>query len=123
MDFAHSERTRSLMERLSGFMRDEVAPAEAEYAAALGGGSDWRRWRQPAVMETLKSKAKQAGLWNLFLPDAELGAGLANVDYAPLAEIMGHSFIAPKCSTAARRIPATWRCSFAMAPMRRSRAG
>jgi acyl-CoA dehydrogenase len=45
-------------------------------------------------METLKSKAKQAGLWNLFLPDAELGAGLANVDYAPLAEIMGHSFIA-----------------------------
>jgi alkylation response protein AidB-like acyl-CoA dehydrogenase len=47
-------------------------------------------------METLKSKAKQAGLWNLFLPDAELGAGLSNVEYAPLAEIMGRSFIAPE---------------------------
>jgi acyl-CoA dehydrogenase len=96
MDFAHSERTRMIMERLSQFMRDEVAPAESAYAAALGGGPDWRNWRQPAVMETLKSKAKQAGLWNLFLPDAKLGAGLTNAEYAPLAEIMGHSFIAPE---------------------------
>ena len=96
MDFAHSERTQALMQRLSVFMRDEVTPAEPAYFAALGGSADWRDWRQPAVMETLKSKAKQAGLWNLFLPDAELGAGLSNVEYAPLAEIMGRSFIAPE---------------------------
>ena len=96
MDFAHSERTQALMQRLSVFMRDEVTPAEPAYFAALGGSADWREWRQPAVMETLKSKAKQAGLWNLFLPDAELGAGLSNVEYAPLAEIMGRSFIAPE---------------------------
>jgi acyl-CoA dehydrogenase len=84
------------MQRLSSFMRDEVTPAEPAYSAALGGSADWRDWRQPAVMETLKSKAKKAGLWNLFLPDAELGAGLSNVEYAPLAEIMGRSFIAPE---------------------------
>ena len=96
MDFAHSERTQSLMRRLSSFMRDEVTPTEAAYCAALSGSADWRDWRQPGVMETLKSKAKQAGLWNLFLPDAGLGAGLTNVEYAPLAEIMGRSFIAPE---------------------------
>ena len=96
MDFAHSERTQSLMQRLSLFMRDVVTPAEPDYFATLSGSADWREWRQPAVMETLKSKARQAGLWNLFLPDAELGAGLSNVEYAPLAEIMGRSFIAPE---------------------------
>jgi len=94
MDFAHSERTLALIDRLNRFMRDEVRPAEQTYASELGGSADWRQWRQPAAMEALKASAKQAGLWNLFLPDAEFGAGLSNVDYAPLAEIMGHSFIA-----------------------------
>jgi alkylation response protein AidB-like acyl-CoA dehydrogenase len=84
------------MQRLSRFMREEVVPAERAYSAALGGSSDWRSWRQPAVMETLKATAKRAGLWNLFLPEAKFGAGLTNVEYAPLAEIMGHSFIAPE---------------------------
>lgn len=96
MDFAASERTQALVERLTAFMRDEVAPAEHIYAAQLSGSSDHRQWRQPAVMETLKAKARTAGLWNLFLPDAEHGAGLSHVEYAPLAEIMGHSFIAPE---------------------------
>ena len=96
MDFTHSERTQTLMQRLSHFMREEVAPAERAYRAALGGSSDWHNWRQPAVMESLKAKAKQAGLWNLFLPEAKFGPGLTNVEYAPLAEIMGHSFIAPE---------------------------
>ena len=96
MDFAPSARTQALAERLARFMREEVAPAESVYAAALSGCSDHRTWRQPAIMETLKEKARAAGLWNLFLPDAEHGAGLNNVDYAPLAEIMGHSFIAPE---------------------------
>jgi alkylation response protein AidB-like acyl-CoA dehydrogenase len=77
-------------------MRDEVVPAERVYAAHLTGSSDHRQWRQPAVMETLKTKALATGLWNLFLPDADHGAGLSHVEYAPLAEIMGHSFIAPE---------------------------
>ena len=96
MDFAHSERTQSIMQRLLRFMRDEVAPAERAYADALSHTADWRNWRQPAVMEALKTKAKQSGLWNLFLPESGFGAGLTNVEYAPLAEIMGHSFMAPE---------------------------
>lgn len=96
MDFSHSIRTQELAARLTRFMREEIAPAEAAYAAALTGSADHRDWRQPAVMETLKARARAEGLWNLFLPDAEHGAGLSNVDYAPLAEIMGHSFIAPE---------------------------
>ena len=96
MDFAHSARCQDLIEQLRRFMREEVEPAEAVYASQLSGSSDWRQWRQPAVMEALKAKARDAGLWNLFLPEPEHGAGLSNVDYAPLAEIMGHSFIAPE---------------------------
>ena len=96
MDFAHSARSQALIGRLQGFMRDEVVPAEAVYASQLSGSADWRQWRQPPVMETLKAEARDAGLWNLFLPEPEHGAGLSNVDYAPLAEIMGHSFIAPE---------------------------
>ena len=96
MDFAHSERSRALAETLNRFMRDEVDPAEKIVADELTGSGDWRTWHQPAVMETLKAKAKAVGLWNLFLSEPEYGAGLSNVDYAPLAEIMGHSFIAPE---------------------------
>ncbi|MBN3727414.1 acyl-CoA dehydrogenase family protein [Burkholderia sp. Ac-20379] len=97
MDFMPTARSQALAERLTRFMHDEIAPAEARYAAELAGGADWRRWRQPATMEALKRKAREAGLWNLFLPETELGgAGLSNAEYAPLAEIMGHSFIAPE---------------------------
>ena len=77
-------------------MREHVEPAETIYRAQLRGGSDHRQWRQPPVMEALKAKAREQGLWNLFLPDASVGAGLSHLDYAPLAEIMGHSFIAPE---------------------------
>ncbi len=97
MDFTPSTRSQALAERLGRFMQDQIVPAEAAYAAELSGSADWRQWKQPAVMEALKAKAREAGLWNLFLPDAEHGgAGLSNADYAPLAEIMGHSFIAPE---------------------------
>ncbi len=97
MDFSPSARCRELSERIAAFMRDEIAPVEARYAEQLTGDADWRRWRQPDVMETLKAKARAAGLWNLFLPEAEHGgAGLSNAEYAPLAELMGHSFIAPE---------------------------
>jgi acyl-CoA dehydrogenase len=96
MDFTPSERTQAFTERLSRFMREEVVPAEPVYRAQLMGGADHRQWRQPPVMEQLKAKARAAGLWNLFLPDLEDGPGLSNLEYAPLAEIMGHSFIAPE---------------------------
>ncbi|MBB3182101.1 acyl-CoA dehydrogenase family protein [Variovorax sp. Sphag1AA] len=83
MDFEHSPRTTELRERLAAFMDAHVYPAE-------------RAAHEPAVMEELKAKAKSQGLWNLFLPDSEHGAGLNNQDYAPLAELMGRSPIAPE---------------------------
>lgn len=77
-------------------MHEQVSPAEPEYYAQLQNVPDWRSWKQPPVMETLKAKARAAGLWNLFLPDGKYGAGLSNVEYAPLAELTGRSLIAPE---------------------------
>jgi acyl-CoA dehydrogenase len=96
MNFSLSPRAQGYIERLSAFVREYVLPAEAEYYAQLQNLPDWRSWRQPGVMESLKAQARAAGLWNLFLPDGEFGAGLTNVDYAPLAEITGRSSIAPE---------------------------
>ena len=84
MDFAPSERGLLWRERLSNFIDEHVVPAEAEYRAQVHANPKV----QAAVMEALKAKAKDAGLWNMFLP-GEHGAGLTNLDYAPLAELMG----------------------------------
>ncbi|MCC6848895.1 MAG: acyl-CoA dehydrogenase family protein [Deltaproteobacteria bacterium] len=94
MDFEHSERARDYIAHVDRFVRERILPSEETYLSQLSGSPDWRQWRIPPVMETLKAEAKAAGLWNLFLPDSDLGAGLDNRDYAPLAEIMGRSFIA-----------------------------
>jgi len=96
MDFSCSASAQSYIQRLSAFMQEHVLPAEPEYCAHLQNLPDWRSWTQPPVMEGLKAKARAAGLWNLFLPDREYGAGLSNVEYAPLAEITGRSLIAPE---------------------------
>jgi alkylation response protein AidB-like acyl-CoA dehydrogenase len=96
MDFAHSPRAQDMIARVRAFLDEQIAPAEAAYRSELVGGADWTRWRQPAAMERLKAQAKAAGLWNLFLPDADHGAGLSVVEYAPIAEITGRSFIAPE---------------------------
>ncbi len=96
MDFSLSPRAQSYVQRLSAFMEEHVLPAEPEYCAQLQNLPNWRGWQQPPVMETLKAKARAAGLWNLFLPDGEHGAGLTNVEYAPLAEITGRCSIAPE---------------------------
>jgi acyl-CoA dehydrogenase len=96
MDFSPSPKAQSYVQRLSAFMQEHVLPAEPEYYAQLQNLPDWRGWKQPSVMETLKAKARAAGLWNLFLPDGKYGAGLTNVEYAPLAEITGRSSIAPE---------------------------
>jgi acyl-CoA dehydrogenase len=84
-----SERARDLRERVSAFQREIVEPAEVEYFAHLAQAG--QRWTIPPVMEQLKSQARAAGLWNLFLPHV-----LNNLDYAPLAEIMGRSLLAPE---------------------------
>ena len=84
MDFAPSERGLMWRERLSRFIEDHVAPAEAEYRAQVHANPKV----QAPVMEALKAKAREAGLWNMFLP-GEHGAGLTNLEYAPLAELMG----------------------------------
>lgn len=85
MDFEHSQRTQDLLERLNAFMDTHVYPSEFRYHEEIAA----KRWSQPEVLCELKRKARSAGLWNLFLPDAEHGAGLSNVDYAPLCEVMG----------------------------------
>jgi acyl-CoA dehydrogenase len=92
MDFQPSERARELQQRLQTFMDEHVYPAEEVYRRQLSDSGDPHH--QPAVLEELKERARERGLWNLFLPDAELGGGLTNSEYAPLAEIMGRSPIA-----------------------------
>jgi acyl-CoA dehydrogenase len=94
MDFSHSDKVKDLQARVTAFMEAHVYPAEARFEAemnaARAAGNPW----QPApVMEELKEDAKAAGLWNLFLPESKYGAGLSNLEYAPLCEIMGRSAI------------------------------
>lgn len=90
MDFSYSERTRALQARLTDFMTAHVYPAEAQYWSELEAHTrSGQRWLPLPVIEALKPKARAAGLWNLFLPDSDRGAGLTNQEYAPLAEIMG----------------------------------
>lgn len=97
MNFSYSPRAQLLLERLEAFMADHVYPAEhAIYAEAHGQPDDFRLWHPLETLEPLKAKAREAGLWNLFLPDSEHGAGLSNLDYAPLAEVMGRSYWAPE---------------------------
>ena len=96
MDFEHSERARQYIDLVERFVREKVVPAEATYLGQLTHSQDWRQWRIPPVIEELKAQARAAGLWNLFLPDDEHGAGLDNRDYAPIAEITGRSFLAPE---------------------------
>lgn len=85
MDFEYSAKTNDLLERLNAFMDEHVYPNERRYHEEV----EVDRWGHPPVLEELKAKAKAAGLWNLFLPHSEHGAGLTNTEYAPLCEVMG----------------------------------
>jgi acyl-CoA dehydrogenase len=90
MDFAYSPRTREMQDKLNAFMQRHVYPAEAQYEAELAENTRaGKRWTQLRTIEDLKPKARAEGLWNLFLPESDRGAGLTNQEYAPLAEIMG----------------------------------
>jgi acyl-CoA dehydrogenase len=94
MDFAYSEKVEALRAQLLAFMDEHVYPNERTYVEQHEAQDD--RWLTPPVLGELKAKAREAGIWNLFLPDSEFGAGLSNLEYAPLCEIMGRSPIAPE---------------------------
>lgn len=87
MNFEHSKKVTDLVERLEDFMDKNVYPIEKEYEDYFKTTDNL--WKSPPLMTELKEKAKQAELWNLFLPESERGAGLTNLEYAPLAEVMG----------------------------------
>jgi acyl-CoA dehydrogenase len=100
VEFAFDETTTEYRERLGSFMDELVLPAEPVHARQVAEAAD--PWSTPPVIEELKAEARRRGLWNLFLPHGPHGAGLSNVQYAPLAEIMGRSvFIAPEATNCA----------------------
>src|SRR5438067_1954469 len=87
MDFAYSARVDELRRRVQGFMDEYIYPNESTYHAQQAAMQD--RWQPVPIVEALKPNAREARLWNLFLPESGRGAGLTNLEYAPLAEIMG----------------------------------
>ncbi|UII56796.1 acyl-CoA dehydrogenase family protein [Cytobacillus spongiae] len=95
MNFSYSSKVMELQTKLTSFMEEQVYPNEKLYEQQLNEQEN--RWTTvPPILEELKEKAKAEGLWNLFLPESEYGAGLSNVEYAPLCEIMGRSLIGPE---------------------------
>ncbi len=94
MNFDHSEKVLELRVRLEAFMDKHVYPNEKTYEDQLASAES--RWQIPPIMDELKAEARTAGLWNLFLPEPEYGAGLSNLEYAPLCEVMGRSPIGPE---------------------------
>jgi len=94
VEFEYSDKVKDYQKRINDFMEEKIYPNEKVYQQQLDEGGD--RWQVPPVLEELKAEAQKQGLWNLFLPDSEFGAGLTNLEYAPLCEIMGRSGIAPE---------------------------
>lgn len=94
MDFNHSDKVQALLAQLSSFMDEHIYPAEALFHQQVAAN----RWTTPPIMQSLKAKAKAEGLWNLFLPKdyQEYSPGLSNLEYAPLAELMGRVHWAPE---------------------------
>src|SRR5262249_20619822 len=87
-----TDKTRELHQRLTAFMDQHIYPNEQKFHEQIAAS----RWTPTAIVEELKIKARAEGLWNLFLPESESGAGLTNLEYAPLCEIMGRSVMAPE---------------------------
>ena len=92
MEFDHSPKVKALQARVGAFMDEHVYPNERTFEEQVARD----RWAQPPIVEELKAKARDAGLWNLFLPHSERGPGLTNLEYAPLCEIMGRSHLGPE---------------------------
>ena len=93
MDFQYSAKAQDYLKRLGAFMDEHVYPNEETYYTQLAQGN---RWEDPPLIAPLRDKARAAGLWNLFLPDSQHGAGLTNLEYAPLAEMTGRVVFAPE---------------------------
>ncbi len=93
MDFEYSDKVKALQERISAFMDQHIYPNEDEIMRQNNEGD---RWQHAPLIDELKAKARAADLWNLFLPESDRGAGLTNLEYAPLCEIMGRSPYAPE---------------------------
>jgi acyl-CoA dehydrogenase len=93
VDFQYSAKAQDYLKRLGAFMDEHVYPNEETYYAQLAQGN---RWEDPPLLEPLRDKARAAALWNLFLPDSQHGAGLTNLEYAPLAEMTGRVVFAPE---------------------------
>ncbi len=93
MDFEYSPKVKALQKRVGAFMETHVYPNQKRYKDEVASGD---RWQPVAVIEELKKKARAEELWNLFLPESEYGAGLTNLEYAPLCEIMGRVSFAPE---------------------------
>ena len=94
MDFETTNKVKRLQAQLRQFMEEHIYPEEKIFEDQLNAQPS--RWQIPPIVEELKKKARAAGLWNLFLPESAYGAGLTNLEYAPLCEIMGRSPIAPE---------------------------
>ena len=94
MDFDHLPKVEELQEKLTAFMEAHIYPNENAVRDFTDNAKS--RWTVPPIVEALKAKAQQEALWNLWLPESDLGAGLTNFEYAPLCEIMGRSLIAPE---------------------------
>lgn len=96
--FELSKKAQDFTERTKKFILEEIEPVEAKFweeVHELNPDGNWKKWQWPELLKTLKSKAKQAGLWNMFLPDEKLGAGLTVQEYAHIAELTGRSLLAP----------------------------
>ena len=99
MDFSPSPRTVEYVERVRRFIAQHITPIEAQYwheVREANPDGNWRAWKIHPRVEDLKALAREQGLWNLFMPDAKLGAGLSTLEYAPVAEEMGRSLLAPE---------------------------
>ena len=93
MHFEYSDKVKALQKQLLAFMDEHIYPNEKVFQKQIEEGD---RWEPTAIIEELKPKAREAGLWNLFLPENPFGEGLSNLEYAPLCEIMGRSTMAPE---------------------------
>src|SRR4030095_15650244 len=92
MEFEYSKKTKMYMEQLQDFMTKYIYPNEKVFHDQLDAAPT--RWQVPPIMEELKARARERGLWNLFLPESEHGAGLTNLEHAPLCEVRGRAPIA-----------------------------
>jgi alkylation response protein AidB-like acyl-CoA dehydrogenase len=120
MNFDYSSKTQEWIARVKAFLAKHGYPNEARYYRELEACGVWDT---PQVVEELKPLAKNEGLWNLFLPASEFGAGLSNLEYAPLAEQMGLLPWASEIFNCSALTPATWKCWRVTAPTSRRSNG